>query len=223
MTESKYSLFQTFSLQEEALELNNLLKEGQVRSTFHDSNKTSSNVLNPTIVSSFSIYVHEDDFKKANVILEKQAEKIINNINKDHYLFFFTNDELYDILFKKDEWSQIDFQLAKQILTDRGETINQQILDQIERKRMNEIVSEKQIASSMLIYIGFITAVLGGFIGIMISLSLTSKKVLPNGKKTYNYCDRNVKEGKRMMNVAILFIILYLFLYLGGSFSDFYY
>jgi hypothetical protein len=103
MTESKYSLFQTFSLQEEALELNNLLKEGQVRSTFHDSNKTSSNILNPTIVSSFSIYIHEDDFKKANVILEKQAEKIINNIDKDYYLFSFTNDELYDILFKKDE------------------------------------------------------------------------------------------------------------------------
>jgi hypothetical protein len=51
MTESKYSLFQTFSLQEEALELNNLLKEGQVRSTLHDSNKTSSNIINPTIDS----------------------------------------------------------------------------------------------------------------------------------------------------------------------------
>ena len=97
MTEVAYSLFQTFSLQEEALELNNLLKEGQVRSTFHDSNKTSSNILNPTIVSSFSIYVHEDDFKKANVILEKKAEKIINNIDKDYYLFSFTNNELYDI------------------------------------------------------------------------------------------------------------------------------
>ena len=159
MTESKYSLFQTFAL--------------------HDSNKTSSNILNPTIASSFSIYVHEGDFKKANVILEKQAEKIINNIDKDYYLFSFTNDELYDILFKKDEWSQIDFRLAKQILTDRGETINQQILDQLERNRMNEIVSEKQIASSMLIYIGFITAVLGGFIGIMISLSLTSNRFRP--------------------------------------------
>lgn len=119
-------------------------------------------------------------------------------------------------MFKKDEWSQIDFQLAKQILTNRGETINQQILDQLERNRMNEIVSEKQIASSLLIYIGFITAILGGIIGIMISLSLTSKKVLPNGEKTYNYCDRNVKEGKMMMNVAILFIILYLILYLKG-------
>ena len=160
MTESKYSLFQTFALHEESLELYNLLKEGQVRSTLHDSNKTSSNILNPNITSSFSIYVHEDDFKKANVILEKQAEKIINNINKDYYLFSFTNDELYDILFKKDEWSQIDFQLAKQILTNRGETINQQILDQLERNRMNEIVSEKQIASSLLIYIGFITAIL---------------------------------------------------------------
>jgi hypothetical protein len=218
MTESKYSLFQTFSLQEEVLELNNLLKDGQIRTTLHDSNKTSSNILNPTIASSFSIYIHEDDFKKANIILEKQAEKIINNIDKDYYLFSFTNDELYDVLFKKDEWSQIDFQLAKQILTDRGETISQQILDQIERKRMNEIASEKQTASPMLIYIGFITAALGGFIGVMISLSLTSKKVLPNGKKTYNYCDRNVKEGKMMMNVAIFFIIVYFLLYLVGSF-----
>lgn len=64
MTESKYSLFQTFALHEESLELYNLLKEGQVRSTLHDSNKTSSNILNPNITSSFSIYVHEDDLKK---------------------------------------------------------------------------------------------------------------------------------------------------------------
>ena len=193
-----------------------------MRCTLHDSNKTSSNVINPTIISSFSIYIHEDDFKKANLILEKQAEEIISNIDKDYYLFSFTNDELYDILFKKDAWSQIDFQLSKQILIERGETISQEILDQLERSRINEIVSEKQIASSMLIYIGFITAILGGIVGIMISLSLTSKKVLPNGQKTYNYCDRNVKEGKRMMNVAIFFIILYVLLYFKGFFSYFY-
>jgi len=222
MTESKYNSFQIFSLQEEALELYNLLKEGQVRSTLHDSNKTSSNIINPTIASSFSIYVHEEDFKKANLILEKHAEKIISNIDQGYYLFSFTNDELYDILFKKDEWSQIDFQLSKQILIERGETINQQILDQIERNRMNELVSEKEIASSPLIYIGFITAILGGIIGLMISLTLTSKKVLPNGEKTHNYCDRNVKEGKMMMNVAILFIVLYFILYLKGFFISFY-
>jgi len=193
-----------------------------VRCTLHDSNKTSSNVINPTIISSFSIYIHEDDFKKANLILEKQAEEIISNIDKDYYLFSFTNDELYDILFKKDAWSQIDFQLSKQILIERGETISQEILDQLERSRINEIVSEKQIASSMLIYAGFVAAILGGIIGIMISLTLTSKKVLPNGKKTYNYCDRNVKEGKMMMNVAILFIVLYFILYLKGFFISFY-
>ena len=95
MTESKYSLFQTFSLQEEVLELNNLLKDGQIRTTLHDSNKTSSNILNPTIASSFSIYIHEDDFKKANIILEKQAEKIINNIDKDYFLLQMMNSMMY--------------------------------------------------------------------------------------------------------------------------------
>ena len=93
--ESTYVFFKGFSVQEEALGLYNLLKKDQVRCTLHDSNKTSSNVLNPTISASFSIYIHEDDFKKANLILEKQAEEIISNIDKDYYLFSFTNDELY--------------------------------------------------------------------------------------------------------------------------------
>jgi len=148
MSESEYSVFQTFTSHEEALELNSLLIKSNLKTKIHDSSTASTTIVS-TGNTAFSVYVHEKDFIKANEILEEEARKAVKNISKDHYLFEFTNDELYEILFKKDEWSQIDFLLAQHILKERGEEINQNILDQFQKNRLNSLQTTKEKASSI--------------------------------------------------------------------------
>jgi len=81
----------------------------------------------------------------AKRILEKETFKIINEISKEHYLYDFTNEELFDILFKKDEWSELDFQLSIKILNERGEKVDKKLLKKLEEERLNSLKEPKKM------------------------------------------------------------------------------
>src|SRR5659263_763222 len=61
-----------------------------------------------TFSNNSELLIKQSDFEKANKILDERADELLDeradellvNINKEHYLFEFTNDELYDILTK---------------------------------------------------------------------------------------------------------------------------
>jgi hypothetical protein len=60
----------------------------------------------------------------ADVLLLNLSKAQLDNVEKDHYLFEFTNEELYEITEKPDEWGEFDFLLAMKILSDRGLPVN---------------------------------------------------------------------------------------------------
>ena len=76
----------------------------------------------------FQLMVKQSDFEKANNLLNDKAEQLLKDINKDHYLFEFTDEELYEILLKPDEWNAFDYKLALIILRDRDQIINDDLL-----------------------------------------------------------------------------------------------
>jgi hypothetical protein len=75
--------------------------------------------------------------KKANKILDERADELLSDFNKEHYLFEFSNIELFEILSKPDAWNALDYKLAQQILKTRGQKIDEDLLNSLKQERMD--------------------------------------------------------------------------------------
>jgi hypothetical protein len=116
-------------------------------------------------------------------------------------LFSYSDDELFEIVSKKDEWGEFDFQLAKKILKERGKEITTEMVALLKEKRIKELTKPEQNQTGW-VYSGYAAALMGGFVGIFIGWHLyTHKRLLPNGKLVSAYRDEDRKQG------LIIFII----------------
>ena len=156
----------------------------------------------------YFVKINGDDFKKADSILTTLSEQEIDTADKDHYLYGFTDEELFDIISKPDEWNEFDFQLSKKILQERGKEINQETIDLLKKQRLNDLAKPEEGQRNW-IYAGYLFALLGGLIGVFIGWHLsTYKKTLPNGQQIYGYKQEDRKHGRRIWILGtIMFII----------------
>ncbi|MFN6943330.1 MAG: hypothetical protein ACK4ND_00170 [Cytophagaceae bacterium] len=148
--------------------------------------------------------IKQEDFEKANKLLESESEIPLADLDKNHYLFSFSNEELYEILLKKDEWSAFDYKLAQKILAGRGQKITPEELEGLRKKRLEDLSKPENLQNQWII-IGYLLAVAGGIIGIFIGYYLwTLKKTLPTGEKVYVYNEENRKDGKNIFIIGII-------------------
>src|SRR5687767_8283569 len=135
----------------------------------------------------FFVKIKRDDFAKADAALAHVTIAELETVDKDHYLYGFSDEELFDILSKPDEWNEFDYQLSKKILNERGKEINTDTIELLKKQRIKELAKPEEQQKAW-IYAGYLLALLGGLIGIFIGLHLnTFKKTLPNGQRVYGH------------------------------------
>ncbi len=143
---------------------------------------------------------------------------MINEVDRDYYLFEFTDEELYEILLKSDEWSAFDYSLAQQILTDRGKSIDKNLLNSLKNERLKDLAKPEGNQKPWIIG-GYTFAILGGFLGLIIGYFLwTSKKTLPNGQKVYSYSVNDRKHGKYIFYISLIIAPTAMLLRVVGQF-----
>jgi hypothetical protein len=158
----------------------------------------------------FFVKLKKSDFKKADSLLLEEISKDLDNVDKDHYLYNFTDEELFDILSKPDEWNDFDYQLSQRILKDRGKLINADIIDLLKRQRINELAKPEEGQRNW-IFAGYIFALLGGLLGIFIGWHLsTFKKTLPNGERVYAHTDDDRRQGRRILVIGVIMFVAWL-------------
>lgn len=158
----------------------------------------------------FCIKLKQSDFEKVNFLLIEKEEKENVMIDEDYYLLSFSDDELLELIAASDEWSPFDVSLAEKLLKERGKEITQEEIEKIKTNRIVEL-SRPEESQKTYIIIGYITAVLGGFLGIFIGWHLlTFKKTLPNGNRIYAYSDNDRKQGNRILIIAGIFLVIWL-------------
>ena len=124
-----------------------------------------------------------------------------------------TPEELYDILLRADEWSDLDYDLARQLLEQRGKPVDDQLLQSLRKQRIEDL-AKPEGSQKTWIYVGYVFAILGGGLGIIIGyLIWKSKKTLPNGKRVYSYSDQDRPKGKLLFIISLVLFIIYLILY----------
>ncbi|WP_143885037.1 hypothetical protein [Chryseobacterium binzhouense] len=170
----------------------------------------------------YQILIADDDFMIANKALSDYYANEID-IPEDYYLFEYSDDELKDIIFKKDEWNEFDYEAAKRILKQRGENISDEEIDVIDEKRLNSLRNDYENPKEVKNYItlGYIFAIIGCilslvwgmliFVSFAIAIAIIKlKKQLPNGERIYYFNEKDRKHGQRILWLSIIFTIFWM-------------
>lgn len=202
--QEEYSIFKKYPTLEQAAELKELLDKEGIEAVLGDNiPPVDVTFSGTTLQHEFEVRIKPSDFVRAEDLLEQQAEDLIDQVDKDYYLFNFTDEELYEILLKSDEWNEFDYTLAQKILSQRGKLIDKALLNSLKNERLKQLAQPEENQRAWII-LGYVFAFLGGLLGIVIGYFLwTAKKTLPNGKKVYSYSEKDRKQGKYIFIIAM--------------------
>jgi len=198
--------FQRFNDQYSAKQFGKLLSDQNIKYVLEDNSLSfDPTFANNNFGTEYCIKIQNEDFEKVNAILEAKSDIEINEIDKDYYLLSFSDEELIDVISKSDEWNKFDVSLAKKLLRDRGQEITPLKIEEIKKQRIAELAKPEKSQSGYII-LGYITALLGGLLGVFVGWHLlTYKKVLPDGNRVYVYSENDRKQGNRILILGLVF------------------
>lgn len=192
----------------QARELKEFLLKNNIECYLVDNEPSLNGFITGNPMADYEVKIKHKDFEKATVLVEERFAGMLNNVDPDYYLFTFTNEELYDILLKQDEWNEFDYLLAKKLLTERGKTVDEDMINSLKKRRISDI-AKKDPNEDVWMVAGYIFSLLGGFIGIIIGYMLwKSKNSLPDGKSVYSYTKKGRSHGFNIFCIGIIVTVI---------------
>lgn len=204
----EYFTYKKFYEQDRVGALTEMLKDNRIEFEVTEDRESLDSLYGANhFKRQFYVKIKKEDFTKADLILLNESEKLLDTVGSDHYLYEFTDEELFDILSKPDEWNELDYQLAKRLLRERGKEINDEVIGLLRKQRIRELAKPEDGHKSW-IYGGYLFAFLGGFLGIFLGWHLyTSKRILPNGQRVFGYSEKDRRHGVRILIISIIMFI----------------
>lgn len=163
-----------------------------------------------------NLMLRAEDFTKANEVLKAYYARQAEHVDPGYYLFQFTDKELLDIIRRQDEWGAFDVALARQILDNRGIPISEEADAISNRERMAEL-AQPEDAPLWMIVLGYISALVGGFVGFIIGWFLAATKVLPNGERVPIYKPTDRIHGRIIMTMGAILFVTYILIAMQQS------
>lgn len=205
----EFVTYRKFYEQDQAQALADILQQHTIEYTITEDRESLDSLYGDKQFSrQYYVKIQQRDFEKADAILAELSAQQINSVDKEHYLFSFTNEELFEILAKPDEWNEFDYQLAQHILRERKIDINADTVQLLKKQRVKELAKPEDQGKTW-IYAGYIFAILGGLIGIFIGWHLASfKKTLPSGERVYAFVKTDRSHGYRIVIIGIVMFII---------------
>jgi len=210
MKEDVFSTYKKFPNELEAVEFSELLKNENIEFVIENASiDFDPSFSNNSINNEYRLKLKKEDFEKADEIQIQISTNLIEDLDKDYYLFKFTDQELIEVITKNDEWSAFDYVLAQKILKDRGQEISSELLKNLRKQRIDDLAKPEESQKTWIIG-GYLFGILGGFVGVFIGWHLLShKKTLPNGDKVYSYSAKDRKHGNRIVIIGSIFILFW--------------
>lgn len=192
-----------------------LLQKNDIEYTVEKTEATGDVVFaGNTLDEELHVKVKSEDYEAAQNLLEEMVEVDAEQLEKDYYLFEFSDKELLEILEKPDEWSLNDYHWAQEILKQRGQEIDKSQLDTWKQKRL-EFLSKPEKVSGKYLRMSYLFCILGGIIGFFMGKHVYGfRKLLPNGQKVLAYDDESRLLGKKIEIVGALCFVAYVVLFI---------
>ncbi len=213
--------YKKFKSLAEAEVLMQILKQHQIEFQIEDISAPFDVTLTggTDLEDKVAIKLDAEDFPKANAVIEELISQQTDNVQGDHYLYDFSDDELMEILEKYDEWGDFDYALAQKILEERGKPISEEQLAELKIQRINNLKTPIK-AKSAYIVVGYFLAFFGGLIGLLMGyVFYNSKKTLPTGESVFTYDKGTRSHAQNILVISIVIIILALGLRIFKTFS----
>ncbi len=202
--------YQKYNQLEDAEELAALLKQHQIDYVIEDSSVQLDGVFsNNELGREYRVKLKKEDFEQAEALMVQLAERYINQVPKDYYMFTFSKEELLEVIARSDEWSKLDYLLALKLLDERRIRYTKEDLEKIKQERILELSAPEQ-NQGLMVVTGYILSFLGGLGGIWIGWRLnTHKKTLPDGSRAYTYSADDRKHGSTIFILGICALIFW--------------
>ncbi len=215
---SDFREFQTYASAEAAQPLlATLAQQGIEYRTSVDNGQLAfdPSFANNRLISKFIVKLRLADFERSTQVLAILNERALSQVDPKHYLFGFSDEELFDLLVKPDEWSAFDVTLASQLLLERGRDISPDTLRLLRQHRVAELAQPDKEHRAWVAG-GYISALLGGLFGLMIGYQLHfHRKQLPDGRRVYAYSATDRAHGLRILVLATVSLLFWLALRFG--------
>jgi len=192
------------------------------------------NYLGQRFNEPFLLRVRGSDFDKATQLLEARVIVNLDEVDPDYMLLSFTDEELIDVMKKKDEWGIYNYKLAEALLRQRNVPIPEMeiVLEQAERLREKEKPASSDIIFLLVGYIAVIYGIVlwvmskgigmiipGGFAFLVGWHLAYFKRTLSNGQQTFYYNSSTRFQGTiifwaaiALVAVQVLFFLIYFLL-----------
>lgn len=215
---SGFSTYRKFIYKDGALELVELLQKNSIDFDLKDNSlRVDSSFGASENNAEFEVQIDADDFKKVEELEEQLVKEKVENVEKDYYLFEYSNEELIEIVLKKEEWNKFDYLLAQKILKEKGREINPELINVIQKQRVEDL-SRKEASPTWLIVAGYFFSLLGGVFGLLIGLYLMRyKRNLPNGEKVYGFEKKDRNHGQNIFVLSIIGMAFWFYIRLKTS------
>ncbi|QKG57110.1 hypothetical protein GKZ68_11000 [Hymenobacter sp. BRD128] len=205
--------FQTFASAEAAQPLlAAIARQGILARTAFDNGQLAfdPSFANNQLTSKYIVKVQLSDFERASQVLAAMNAHALSQADPTHYLFSFTDEELFDLLVKPDEWSAYDVALAGQLLRQRGRDISPDTLRLLRQRRVAELAAPPQDHQALIVG-SYLSALLGGFFGLLVGYQLYfNRRLLPDGRRVYSYSATDRVHGLRILVLGIVVFVLVL-------------
>ena len=200
---NNFSTYRKFIYEDNALELIKILEENNITyELVNNSSQFDSSFGGDINTKQFELKILKEDFEKVEKLEEELVKIEVEGVDENYYLFDNSDEELIDIVLKKDEWNKFDYLLAQRILKERGKEVNPELLKVINKQRI-ENLSIQEESPSWLIIIGYVAAFFGGFLGILVGGYLMYyKKALPNGDRIYGFKRKDRNHGQNILIIS---------------------
>ena len=209
--------YRTYRTIEEAEAIAAFLNENFIKTTIEKNDTALGDfIIGSTIDNKVELKIAADDFKTADELLLAMAEESIDELDDDYYLFSFSDWELIEIISKPDEWSELDFVFAKQILNRRGVEFSPKEIEKLKKKRLEEISSEDKSGATwiiagiilLIIYLIKLKPFLGALSILSNAVLWRAKKILPDGRKVPLYDKKTSRIAMILFYLSLAIVIV---------------
>jgi hypothetical protein len=120
-----------------------------------------------------------------------------------------TDKELLDIYIKSDDYQEVFINQVRQELTKRGVSFEKYRIEKETKSHLSKgFLEQGKKGNNLYIVLGFISAALGGLIGIIVGYTYSqSKQDGPSGERYYVY-DKQTRENGRIMMILGVFVLV---------------
>lgn len=205
----QFLTFRRFASYEDALAISQLLESNGIPSQIENAPPLlDHNIIGRRYEDTITLKIPGESFNQADRLI--RADTAIIEPEPDYYLYSFSDEELKEVIFKKDEWGDYDYALALQLLEQRGISISEQELTSFNQQRVHQLaVSEP--GKTIWIAVGYLSAFLGGLLGIFIGgFFARSRKTLPNGERVFSFTPRTRTHGKVIFAFGIIMFVIWI-------------